>query len=169
MPTYIDEKDNFYKTTEAKMKQYNRKAEEEEQLGKDEGARFDHGKNRHDLIPAYPLDELAKVYTYGCIKYDEDNYLKGMKWRKVIGPLLRHLWKWIRGEKIDEESNCHHLAMATWQCFTLMLYERYKIGRDDRNPYLLDMLPDDEQIKRINKWKELMKENRIDDYNGLED
>jgi len=124
---------------------YKRTLEEDYQLGKKEGAKFDANKERFDLIPGYPLDELAKVYTYGCIKYNDDNYLKGMKWRKIIGSLFRHLWKWTRGEKIDKESNCHHLSMVVWQCFTLMMYEKYNIGIDDRNPYHLDMMKKEKQ------------------------
>jgi hypothetical protein len=149
------------------MKGYNRSEEEQLQIGKEGAARFDTGKVRHDLIPPYPLDELAKVYTYGTEKYDSDNYLKGMKWRKVIGPLLRHLWKWIRGEKIDEESNCHHLSMVVWQCFALMLYEKDSIGIDNRCPYLLDLMEGGERKRRILKWKELAKEDKLSKYNGL--
>ncbi|MGD2072877.1 MAG: DUF5664 domain-containing protein [Candidatus Thorarchaeota archaeon] len=151
------------------VKVYKRSKEEEAQIGREEAARFDIGKIRHDLIPPYPLDELAKVYTYGTNKYDEDNYLKGMKWRKVIGPLLRHLWKWIRGKQIDEESNCHHLAMVVWQCFTLMMYEKYSIGQDNRCPYLLDLMEDkEEQKRRIEMWKDLAKNGKLKNYNGLE-
>jgi len=149
------------------MNRFERSEEEQNQVGQEGAARFDQGKNRHDLIPPYPLDELAKVYTYGTQKYDSDNYLKGMKWRKVIGPLFRHLWKWVRGEKIDEESGCHHLSMVVWQCFALMLYEKYSIGIDNRCPYLLDLLDNEEQTKRILIWKALAKEDRLSEYDGL--
>jgi len=149
-------------------KKYNRSEEEQSQMGKEIGARFTEGKNRHDLIPPFVLDELSKVYTYGTIKYDDENYLKGLKWKKeVIGPMLRHLWKWIRGEKIDKESGCHHMAMVLWQGFTLMVYEKYSIGVDDRCPYFLDLMEEKEQEKRILKWKKLAKENKIKDFNGL--
>ena len=154
--------------TDKAMRQYERSLEEEQQLGKDEAARFSEGKTRHDLIPAWPLEELSKVYTYGSQKYDDDNWRKGLKWRKnVIGPLLRHLWKWIRGEKLDEESNCHHLAMVVWQCFCLMEYERCSVGRDDRNPYDLSLMKESERQRRILLWKKLASEDKIKDYNGL--
>ncbi|MCF8019826.1 MAG: DUF5664 domain-containing protein [Vallitaleaceae bacterium] len=121
------------------MKGYIRSEEEEKQIGQKTAARFDENKNRLELIPGYPLEELGKVYTYGCKKYDPDNYLKGMSWRKVIGPALRHLYKWIRGEQYDEESGIHHLSHCCWNLFTLMVYEKEKIGEDDRNPYLMDL------------------------------
>jgi len=151
------------------IKNYERSKDEEDLLGKETAARFSEGKIRHDLIPPYPIDELAKVYTYGTIKYDDDNWRKGMKWKRfVIGPLLRHLWKWIRGEKIDDESNCHHLAMVIWQCCCLMEYERNKTGIDDRNPYDLSLMDETERNRRIKMWKELAIEGKDSEYNGLD-
>jgi len=151
------------------VKNFERDEEQESQMGKENAARFSEGKIRHDLVPPWPIDELAKVYTYGAIKYDDDNWRKGLAWKKnVIGPLLRHLWKWIRGEIIDEESGCHHLAMVMWQCCALMEYERCSIGQDDRNPYDLDLMDSKERDKRILRWKELAKQDKLDEYNGLE-
>lgn len=150
------------------IKNYKRSEEEESQMGKRDAARFSEGKNRLDLIPPWFIDELAKVYTYGCIKYDDDNWRKGLHWKKnVIGPLKRHLNKWLRGEKIDEESNCHHLAMVVWQCIALMIYEKYSLGADDRNPYDLDMMEPEEQERRIKMWIDLATEGKIGEYNGL--
>ena len=149
---------------------YDRSEEEEAQLGQEVAARFSKGKNRHDLIPEWAIDELALVYTYGCKKYDDDNWRKGLAWKKnVIGPLKRHLSKWLRGEIRDDESNCHHLAMVMWQCIALMIYEKYGIGQDDRNPYDLDMIGGEEQQKRIELWKKYANENRLSEYNGLTD
>jgi len=151
------------------MKDYKRTKEEEAQMGKEVAARFSEGKVRHDLIPAWPVDEVAKVYTYGTKKYDDDNWRKGLAWKKnVIGSLFRHLWKWVRGEILDDESGCHHLAMCVWQCFVLMEYERCKVGQDDRNPYDLTLMDKTEQERRIKMWKELAREDRLDEYNGLD-
>lgn len=151
------------------IKPYIRNDDEEKQMGKETAARFSEGKNRLDLIPPWVIDEIAKVYTYGTIKYDDDNWRKGLNWKKnVIGPLQRHLNKWLRGEKIDEESNCHHLAMVIWQCCALMVYEKYSIGVDDRSPYDLDMMDEEEQKRRIELWKKLAGEGKHSEYNGLD-
>jgi len=149
----------------SEIKDYKRTEEEEAQLGQKTAARFSEGKIRHDLIPPWCMDELAKVYTYGTKKYDDDNWWKGLKWKKlVIGPMKRHMEKWIRGERIDDESNCHHLAMVMWQCCCLMEYERHGIGVDDRVPYTLDMMPDKEEVaRRIKRWIE-----DPENYNGLD-
>jgi len=154
--------------TQGGMRNYIRNEKEASILGKEEAARFDEGKNRFDLLPGYPLDQLAQVYTYGTIKYDDDNWWKGMPWKKVIGPLWRHFIKWLRGEKYDDESGLHHLAHVAWQCFALIEYERHKIGRDNRVPYTLDLMEEAERNKRIARWKELANENKLDQYNGMD-
>lgn len=151
------------------MNKYQRNEAEERQMNKESAARFNKGKTRYDLLPAWATEQLALVYTYGTRKYSDDNYLKGMKWRKdVLGCIFRHLWKWIRGEQFDAESNLHHLSHAAWNCFCLMTYERNGIGQDDRHPYDLDLLPPEEQTARIDVWTELAKQGKEDEYNGLE-
>ena len=121
-------------------------------MGNEIGGRFNKGKIRHDLIAPWSLEQLAKVYTYGTIKYDDDNWWKGLKWKaEVFGCITRHIWKWFRGEQNDDESGLHHLAHAVWNCFALMEYERNQIGIDDRCPYTQDLLPEDEREKKIGK------------------
>ena len=97
-----------------------------------QGAKFDIGKTRYDLIPAFSLDELAKVYTMGAEKYDDNNWRKGLKWGRIFGAIMRHLWAFWRGERLDSESGLHHLAHAAWGCFTLMEYDITHPEYDDR-------------------------------------
>ena len=150
------------------MNDYERTEEEQKQMNQESAARFNQGKTRFDLIPAWPLEELAKVYTYGTKKYSDDNYRKGMRWRvDVLGCVFRHIWKWVRGEKFDQESGLHHLSHACWNCFCLMIYERNNIGIDDRHPYDLDLLPTEEQKARVKVWLELVKQGKENNYNGL--
>jgi len=120
-----------------------------------EGTKYDKGKTRFDLLPFWAIEQVALIYTFGVEKYGEHNWLKGMKWSRLIGALFRHVFKWLRGQSYDEETGIHHLAHAAWQCFALMEYERNNIGMDDRVPYNLDLLPDKkEQEKRIQVWQE---------------
>lgn len=127
-----------------------------------EGRKNDSGKLRYELIPWHPLRELAHVYTLGATKYDPWNWKKGLAWGRVFGAMMRHAWDWVRGEKYDREClnpecrtylpteasedrempcpQCgtggkrqHHLSSVAWGAFTLMDYERLKVGEDDRN------------------------------------
>ena len=97
-----------------------------------EGAKFDLGKNRYDLIPGDALDALVAVYTYGTKKYDDNNWRKGIKWGRIFGALMRHAWAFWRGEEFDKESGLPHMAHAAWQCMTLLNYCKTHPELDDR-------------------------------------
>lgn len=97
-----------------------------------QAVKYDMGKLRVDLIPIAPLLELARVYTIGAAKYGDNNWRGGMEWGRVYGALIRHLWAWWQGEKLDAEDNQHHLASVIWGAMTLMEYERMGVGDDDR-------------------------------------
>lgn len=102
------------------------------QLKDEPGLRYDAGKLRFDLIPPDALEALAKVYTVGAAKYADRNWEKGMSWGRVFGSLMRHSWAFWRGEEIDEETDCHHMALAAWNCFALFRYSTRGVGTDDR-------------------------------------
>ncbi len=151
------------------MKNYKRNKEEEKQMGNSDAGRFSAGKIRYDLVAPWSMDQIAQVYTHGTIKYDDDNWWKGLKWKKdVLGCIFRHVWKWVRGEKWDDESGLHHLAHAAWNCIALMEYERCGIGVDDRVPYTLDLIDEEERNRRIALWRDYAEQDKMDDYNGLE-
>ena len=96
------------------------------------GLRFDAGKPRVDLLPPDALLELGKVYEYGAKKYAERNWEEGMKWSKVLGPLLRHLFEWMLRIERDEESGQRHIAHVAWNALALLTYELRRVGEDDR-------------------------------------
>lgn len=153
---------------EPKMKDYKRNEEEEKQMGQETAGRFSEGKTRHDLVAPWALNEIARVYTYGTIKYDDDNWWKGLRWKKdVFGCILRHIWAWFRGEINDDESGLHHLAHAAWNCMALIEYERNGIGVDDRVPYSLDLMEVGERERRIELWRKLASDGKDQEYNGL--
>jgi hypothetical protein len=45
---------------------------------------------------------------------------------------MRHLEAYWEGESFDQETGCHHMAMAAWNCFTLLAYSVRGVGNDDR-------------------------------------
>jgi hypothetical protein len=102
------------------------------EIKKEEGKKYDQGKERFDLIPARPLFDLADVFTYGAVKYEDRNWEKGISYSRIFAAIMRHLWKWWKGENIDHESILPHLAHAAWGCFVLLEYERTHREKDDR-------------------------------------
>lgn len=96
--------------------------------------KFDDGeeKVRFDLIPAGPLFELARVYTIGAKKYADRNWEKGLGWGRIFAAMMRHSWKWWRGETHDPVDGQHHLSSVAWCAFALMEYEQTHPELDDR-------------------------------------
>ena len=106
-----------------------------QQLLPDGAYRANQGKPQWELMPVLALEEVAKVFTYGAIKYDQDNWRKGFPWRNVFGSAMRHMMAWLRGEDLDPESGIHHLACAATNMLFLLEYQINKIGVDDRYRY----------------------------------
>ena len=98
------------------------------------GLRHDTGKVRLDLLPPEWEWALGQVMTAGAAKYEPRNWEKGMAWSKVLGPMRRHIVKWLAGETHDAETGCHHLAMVAWNALALMVYQLRTIGTDDVFP-----------------------------------
>lgn len=104
------------------------------------GARKETKLARYDLIPTVSLRFLAEAYGKGLEKYPtepgrKDNWRNGYSYSLSYAALQRHVNAYWSGEEIDEETGCHHLALACFHAFSLMhwgndpeLDERY----DDR-------------------------------------
>ncbi len=93
----------------------------------------DTGKPSFSMIPQLALLEVAKTFTYGANKYGKFNYSKGMEMLRLLDAAQRHINQCLRGEDIDEESQCFHLSNAVSSL--LMALEGQLTGsiEDDRN------------------------------------
>jgi len=107
-----------------------------------EGLKFDGGKVRLELIPPELLYATASILTFGAEKYDDRNWELGMKWSRVFGAMMRHMWSWWGGKQptnvnfvfgsLDDETNQSHLWHAACCLSFLITYEERVIGEDDR-------------------------------------
>ena len=86
------------------------------------GAKYDSKKVPVHLLPPDALWEIAKVLGFGAQKYDEWNWYRGIKYSRLIGACMRHLWQWWRRQDIDSESGLSHLAHAGC-CLLFLLQE----------------------------------------------
>ncbi len=103
-----------------------------------EGTKYDEGKIQLDLWSPDAINETGRVLTFGANKYDAYNWAKGIKYSRVFGALLRHLWSWWRGEINDPETGLHHLGHAMCCLMFLLHYEMNKEKYqeyDDRPDY----------------------------------
>ena len=100
--------------------------------GKHDNNDYANTKLRYDLIPAESLEEVARVYTIGAIKYGDWDYMKGMKWSRIYASMVRHMQAFWMGSEYDPEDLQHPLASVAWCALTLMAYESRGVGEDDR-------------------------------------
>lgn len=96
------------------------------------GIKNDAGKVRLELLPVRALEEVGKVLTLGAAKYADDNWRKGMSWRRCLGAGIRHTFSFLRGENLDPETGLCHLAHATCCLLFVLTYFLTKTGTDDR-------------------------------------
>lgn len=94
--------------------------------------RADSGKHRMELLSSTAMVEWAKVMTFGATKYSDDNWRKGMKWRRVIGSLSRHLAAYNAGQTLDPETGLSHMAHVMANASMLLEYEKTLQTFDDR-------------------------------------
>jgi len=100
-----------------------------------EGAKSDSGKVRIELFPPEALSGISDILGFGAAKYGERNWEKGMKWSRIFGALMRHMWAWWAGEKADHETGKSHLWHAGCCIVFLIAYEQRGTGEDDRAPH----------------------------------
>lgn len=101
-------------------------------MSQDKGLRYNAGKLRYDLVPAFAQQEYVRVLTKGAEKYADRNWELGMRWSTVTQSLARHFAAFQLGEDYDPETGCLHTAHI--MCNAAFLTEYYKIypQGDDR-------------------------------------
>ena len=95
-------------------------------------------KLRYDLIPSDFLEFLARIFTYGASKYDDNNWMKGLNASELYACATRHMQKWWAGEDLDADdgeqkgSGLPHLWHALWNVGVMAYFERHRPDLDDR-------------------------------------
>lgn len=91
----------------------------------------DAGKDRWELLPINQIQKVVKVLTDGAEKYGDNG------WRSVDNPqerfyaaMMRHLYAWRTGDKIDKESGFNHMIHVI--CNAIFLAE---FDEEEESPY----------------------------------
>jgi hypothetical protein len=89
------------------------------------GVKDDSSKVRLDLIPPEALFAAGEVFTIGAKKYGDRNWEKGIDQNRLYASVLRHLYAWQMGEKINtSDGDCTHLAHALTNLMMMVTQER---------------------------------------------
>lgn len=97
-----------------------------------EGKKYDTGKAPMELLSHGALEEIARVFGHGAVKYGRYNYKAGLDWTRVVGAAYRHLGAFNSGENLDSESGFSHIAHLGACCIMLLDYIKDHPELDDR-------------------------------------
>lgn len=115
------------------------------------GLRENKGKIRFDLMEPFAIEQLAMVFTKGAEKYEDNNWLRGMKWSKMMASLERHYADFKKGKDFDFDADCkeckegkcknhtglYHIAQVAWNALGILSYYKWFPQGDDRLHHIL--------------------------------
>ena len=96
------------------------------------GKKNDQEKLRVDLLPVDVMTAVAGVLTHGAKKYGDRNWEGGIKYGRIYGAILRHLFAFWRGEDKDPESGLQHIDHAMCEMMFLSAMAKRRPDMDDR-------------------------------------
>lgn len=86
-------------------------------------------KLRWDLLPMEEIEDIVKVYHAGAKKYGPNNWQNlDNGFERYRAAMFRHLMEYMKGERVDKETNVHHLAAAAWNVITMLWYDKHGKG-----------------------------------------
>jgi len=113
----------IYKPTDFGASSLNDQYAEIEQV-RQSGMKFDSNKPRHSLLPKGAVNSVIDVLEFGAKKYSADNWQEVDNAKeRYYNAAMRHIDLWWNGEKLDPETNVHHLAHAATNLFFLMWFD----------------------------------------------
>lgn len=87
---------------------------------------FKDNKLRWDLLPLEELEDIVKVYTEGAKKYSDNSWqLLENGYSRYKAALFRHLVLFEKGEEIDNETGCRHLAQVAWNAIAMLYHSKH--------------------------------------------
>lgn len=82
---------------------------------------FKDKKLRWDLLPLKEIEEIVRVYTAGAEKYGANRWQNLPDgYNRYKAAFFRHLVEFEKGNEIDEETGCLHLAQCCWNALAML-------------------------------------------------
>lgn len=95
-------------------------------LQTDDFIKADDEKIEPSLIDVDWYEDTVRVLTFGAKKYSKDNWKKCTEPERYINALERHLLEVKKGNFIDSESGCSHLAHLSCNAMFLHYFTKNK-------------------------------------------
>lgn len=90
---------------------------------------FQDNKLRWDLLPLKEIEDIVRVYHAGAKKYGPNrwqNLEDGFQRYKAAA--LRHLLEYEKGERVDADTGCLHLAQFAWNAIAMLYLDKHGKG-----------------------------------------
>lgn len=86
-------------------------------------------KLRWDLLPMEEIEDIVRVYHAGAKKYGPNTWQNlDNGFERYRSAAARHIMAYLKGERMDKETNVHHLAAAAWNVITMLWYDKHGKG-----------------------------------------
>ena len=86
-------------------------------------------KLRWDLLPMEEIEDIVKVYHAGAKKYDPNTWQNlDNGFERYRAAMFRHLMEYMKGERVDSDTGCFHLAQCAWNCIAMLWYDKHGKG-----------------------------------------
>lgn len=80
-----------------------------------------------ELLPLLDLEDVVKVYTQGAKKYGPNNWQNLPDgYNRYKAAMFRHLLEYEKGNWIDSDTGCIHLAQVVWNALAILHIEKVK-------------------------------------------
>lgn len=85
------------------------------------------GKLMWELLPLPLLEKIVEVYTAGARKYGPNRWQTlDNGYQRYKAAMLRHLVEFEKGNVIDPDTGCHHLAQVAWNAISMLYFSLKK-------------------------------------------
>lgn len=74
--------------------------------------KYDSGKPALALIPKQAMYMCGQALAYGASKYGDHNFKLGMLNSRMVAAALRHIYQYLDGQDVDDESGLPHISHA---------------------------------------------------------
>lgn len=86
-------------------------------------------KLRWDLLPMEEIEDIVRVYHAGAKKYGSNNWQNlDDGFERYRAAMFRHLMEYMKGERVDSDTGCFHLAQCAWNCIAMLWYDKHGKG-----------------------------------------
>lgn len=101
----------------------------------EKGIKYDELKPKLHYLPVEVLFSVSRVFEYGARKYDDWNWMQGLRFSRLFNSVQRHMWAWLAGKDVDNESGLHSIDHAICGLMMLRWMIIYRRDLDDRPDY----------------------------------